>query len=180
MAQHVFDHLQRRRVGPLDIVQHDQQRVLARLGVEDLDDGLEQEVPLDRRVRTVDAHPGHEVVQLGEQQRQHAAVGGDATTGLGGHGAQRGAQRLDHRLERHDRFGCRPSPQHDGALFVCLGGEAGGEPGLAGTGLADEQGQVAVAGGHPRPHLVQQRQLVGAADERRRAGSNRRAGERYR
>ena len=47
VAQDVLDHLERRRVGPLQVVEDDEHRVHRRLGAQQLGDGLEQQVTLD-------------------------------------------------------------------------------------------------------------------------------------
>jgi hypothetical protein len=144
VPEHVLDQLQRGRVGPVEVVEHDEQREVRRFGPEHLGDRFEQEVPLDRGLRDVPPGFGHELLELGEQHGEVAAVGGDAPAGLGRHRAQGGADGLDHRLERDDGFGGRPAPQHNGAGLVDLSGEPAGEAGLAGARFADEERQVAL------------------------------------
>ena len=127
VAQDVLDHLQRRRVGPVQVVEDDQHGMLRRLGAQQLGDGLEQQVALDARVGAFEAGLGHELLQLREQQLQQAPFGGDPPPGLGRDGAQHGPHGFDHRFERDDRLGRRPAPQHDGADLVHGRGEPGGQ-----------------------------------------------------
>ena len=149
VAQHVLDHLQRRRRRPTA-----RRRARSAAGARGTRRGGAR-----RRSRTAGTArrwgPAARRARRGRGGRARAAagqdapIGGHATTGLRRDRAQRGAQRLDHRLERHDRLRRRPSPQHDAAQPVRVGGEPGGQARLAGAGLADEQREVAVAGDRP-------------------------------
>ena len=178
VAEDVLDHLQRRRVRPLQVVEHDQHGVHRRLGPQQLGDRLEQQVALDARVGPLEASLRDETLELGHQEGEEAALGGDPAAGLGGDGAQDGPHRLHHRLERHDRLRRRSAPQDDGARGVRLGGELGGEPRLACAGLPVEERQVAGAGQGQRPDPAQLVELLAAADELASRGTRGRARQR--
>ena len=155
MADDVLQQLQRRGVRPVEVVEDHEQGVRGGLGPEHLGDALEQEVPLDtgsaglarasgticsssgRRSERWPRSPATRRRASGEIVRRAvriaSTIGSKGTTASG-----RGA-----------------TPQHDGALAVDVGREAGGQPGLADAGLADEQGEVTLAGDDAVPDPAQ-------------------------
>ena len=135
--------------------------------MEQLGDRLEEEVSLDARVGPFGPDPRDEVVQLGQQQHEDPTIASDPGRCLGRHGAQRGPQRLDHRLERHDGVLRRPPPQDDAAHVVHVRREPRRQPGLAGTGFTGEECQVPVTADGFRPQAMQRAEMGLAADERR-------------
>ena len=165
VAQYVLDHLQRRGVGPVEIIEDDEERIAGGLRAQDLGHALEEQVALDAGLGGGGPDLGDELFELGEQEGEVAPLAGDPTPGLGRDRPERRPDRLDHRLERHDRLGGGPAPEHDGTLLVDLGREAGGQAGLARPGLADHQREVAVAGQDAVPDPVEGGELGRPPDE---------------
>jgi hypothetical protein len=110
VPEHVLDELQRGGVRPMEIVEHDEERVARRFGAEHLGDALEEEVALHIGRGATGSGLGYQLFELGEQNREMTALAGDPPSRFGRDRAERGADRLDHRLERHDRVGRGPAP----------------------------------------------------------------------
>ena len=155
VAQDVLEQLDRAAVGPLDVVDDEQDRTHRRLRRQHLGDRLEQQVALDLGGRQLGAHRRHELQQLGQQHGQRAAVGDDPLAGPRRHRQEGRAQRLHERLERHQRLLGGPSPQHRRAGAVDRRRDVGGDARLAGAGLADHHGERGTTGlEHGRPRRL--------------------------
>ena len=149
--EHEAREQQRAAIGPVEVVDHQQQRrAVGERGV----DGVEQAV---------------------------AGAGFTGRAGLERVGGPGLAQRLRERLERRERLLRAAAEQDGGAVGERRGGELVGEPGLADAGLAGQQHQPAVAVHlHAGPRRAQAVELGAAADERGRVGALERAGRRHR
>jgi hypothetical protein len=160
---------QRRRVGPVQIVQHQQQRPAGRRRPQEPGEAVEQpeagRLRLDRRRR--------------RQVRQARADGRHDLGDVGGAGAHLLAQRrrvggldvgADHLDPRPERGRALPlpaaAPQHQGTTRSRLGRQLLGQPGLADAGLAGHQHHPAPAGKGGVQVGGERGQLGLAADER--------------
>ena len=130
---------QRRLVGPVHVVEHEDHRVGAarsRRG--------SRSTASNRRCRSVSgsactgaASPGTRAGEVGEDARQLAAERAElGAQSVGGHARDVVAQRFRERLERHAELLVAAAPQHDRAVFVRVAHELADEPRLADAGLA--------------------------------------------
>ncbi len=170
VAQDVLEQLDGRGVGPLHVVDHEQDRGDRRLHGEQVGDGLEQQVALHVGRRALGAHRRHELRELGQQHGHRAALGDDPLPSPRRQRVEGRPQRLHEGLERHDRVLRGASPQHGGALGLQRGGEVAGERRLARPGLPHHDGEARRAAEGGVPHLAEPPDEVGASDERRRRG----------
>ena len=120
---------------------------IGRLGAQQLGDGLEQQVALDARDRGARTGPR---ARAGRARAAAAAAGrARRRPGAGPPGTPCAAPCARPRPSARTGRSPRPSPgptARCAPTLVDLGGEAGGQPRLAGAGLPDEQGEVAAAG----------------------------------
>ena len=72
VAQHVVEQPERQLVGPLQVVEHEHHRPDRRLGLEQFGDGLEEDVALGADLGPHDLHAGHDLGEVGDEQRQRA------------------------------------------------------------------------------------------------------------
>jgi hypothetical protein len=144
--------------GPLEVVEHEQQRALGRRGDEPLGDGVEQAVALGLRVR---ADGWRQAGQAGRDLRHEP----DELARAGAQPAGPAPQRLDERLVRHDQVLVAAPDQHGTAVGVHGPGELGGQAGLADARLPRDEGQPRTVRARGAPQRVELGQLVGAPDE---------------
>ena len=175
VAQHVLDHLERRGVGPLQVVEDDEHRVDRRLAAQQLGDGLEQEVALDAGSGRSARASGTSCSRSGSSRasrprsattRRRASLDTARRTArtastIGSNGTIASAVARPHSTTAPTR--------------VHLGGELGGQPRLAGAGLALQQREVA---GRRRtsPATPRARRRAGRRARRTRRGAARTAG----
>ena len=144
-AQDVAQELERRTVGPVQVVEHEQDRRAGAGVAQEPRDGLEHQVAprlgiLRRRARRgIALEPGD---QLRELRRARGAGVADVV-----------AERLDERLVGEQRL-LRAAPVEHGALGVRGPRELGGQARLADPGRAGEQHEAAAA---PALHACAQR-----------------------
>ena len=162
------EELERGAVGPVHVVDDDEQRRPAR------------ELGQQRRERVEQAQPLGAV--LAPAQRGVVALRGCAQ--LGQQAGELGRARAEPGGERRERRAAGPAPQHlherlvgrgrlvvavpvedDGAAGVRVPAQLGREPGLADPRLARDGEQAPAAVGGAGPGGVQRRRLGGAADE---------------
>ena len=152
VAQHVLEQLDRRRVGPLDVVDHEQDRGDPGLDREQVGDGLEQQVALDLGRRALGAHASARAAGAPAAARSSRRARRSRARALAAT-ARAAPCAGPARAARTGRSPPgRPGPRarwHRSALDV--GGEVGGERGLAGPGLADDDGEPRRAARGPRP-----------------------------
>ena len=146
----VLEQPERRGVCPVQVVQHQQHRLLLRRPDERVEDAVEEPETVGEALRgrgeqLVGGRHGYAWTSLG-QPAQHA-----------GPGPQRRCS-----LVRRAATG-----QHEKTLVPGDGGELGAQPALADPCLADQRGEPGHAGGRPRQQLLERRQLAGAPDQRR-------------
>ena len=130
-----------RRVGPVRIVEHEQQGVFRGGRAEDVDDRVEQEKALvldvghlrRRQARHPHCELGHDPGELAASSRdvlaQHRLVG------FGNHGTER----FDPRRECAGHVFVAPTEHHERAVAVRRAREFGREPSLADTGFTAQQ-----------------------------------------
>jgi hypothetical protein len=154
-------------VGPVQVLQHPQQR---RGGGQPLDHPHQQleQPPLtgahNGRARGRLAGPG----QVGQEAGQLGAGGAGDRRQLGWvQLAGQAAQRLDHRRERQALLaqGHTAAAQHPHALVAGDGGQLLDQPSLADPRLPTDHRHQRLAAGGAGQQLAQPRQLLGAADE---------------
>ena len=132
---------QRRPVGPLDVVEHEQHRRRAGQLGQEPDDRLEQAVALGlrlvlRRRRKI----GRAAPQLRDQPRELGAVLARVRPQVGQRRVQGPVpQRLEERLVGDHGLARRAAREHDRARVVDPPGQLGGQRRLADSGIAGEQ-----------------------------------------
>ncbi len=132
---------QRRPVGPLQVVEHEQHRGRTRQVRQQPDDGLEQPVALGLglvlgRRRQV----GHAPAQLGDEPRELGPVLAGVRAQIGEQSVQRPMpKRLQERLIRHHGLARRAPREHDRARAVNPLRELGDQRRFADPGVAGEQ-----------------------------------------
>jgi hypothetical protein len=166
-AGDVSQQQQRRRVGPVQVLEHEHHRPLPGAGDERAADRLEQQVTGGHVV--ADGRSG----TVGGQLRHHPR---EAPGVLTQHGARELAQHLDERLVRDEGLRVAAAEQDAGAVGVGLAREPRGEAGLPDARLAGQQHEACLAGSRRSPGLAQTIELSAPGDERA-SGS---AGERSR
>src|SRR5581483_2326731 len=135
--QQVAQHQHRRARRPVQVVDDEHDRRPLRRRADEPGGGLEEVVAVGLRVaRRRHRQLGQAQLHLGDEARQHAAVGLD----VGVQVLDRAhlhvlAQRLGERLVRDSELLVAPTPQDGGAGAVGPQGELGGETGLADAGL---------------------------------------------
>ena len=150
---------ERVRVGPVHVVEHEQDRPARGDVVEQRAHQLEGEVALARAARR-----GLRRAARRQQAGQRPVVRGQPVVGVGGRQRlQEPLERLDPRLEGHERVLVAAPEQHGAALRVRAPRELAGERGLADPGLAGDQGEAPRARHRVRPRLLQPRQRGPAA-----------------
>ena len=172
---------QRRAIGDVQIVEHQQQRRARGGRAQEAPDGVvEREAGgLRGGAGGVGGQAGEPGAQLGEQRRQR-----------GRPGAQRGGQPgrlllLDQRAQHlypgpvgGRALGLPAAPPQDAHVGGGAGGQLVGQAGLADPGLADQQEEASVAGARVGERALQRPQLRVAAQQRRHRRSLRRRGGR--
>ena len=165
MAQEV----ERRGVGPVAVLEHEQRRPAP---------GDAREHVGDRRVEPVALRVGVGVGrawtlggarrQLGQEARESFAPAHAQL--VGAHRPRQLAERLDERPVRRVNHGVAGAVEHERAVARGLGGELAHEPALAGAGLAADQDRPAAFPGGARHEQAQPLELGGTPDERERRG----------
>jgi hypothetical protein len=169
---------QRRAIGDVEIVEHQQERRACGGRAQETPDGVvEREAGGLRGAGGVGRQAGQPAAQLGEQRRQGRRAG-----------AQRCGQPgrfflLDQRAQHRNPgpVGGRPlglpaAPPQDAHVGRGAGAELVGQAGLADPRLADEKEQAPVAGARVAERALQRPQLRVAAQQRRHRRSVRRRG----
>ena len=170
IAQQVREQQRGRGVGPVQVVEHEDDRCLAGgVGEQPRHRREEPVAPrLDRlaqRARGDDAGPG--AAQRGDEARELGQLRLDRARER-----ERLAlrdvvlERADERLVGHERLDVATPVEHRRALGVRLAGELGRQPGLADAGLADQQRDLAPAVGRLLEAVAQRLQGRLATDER--------------
>ena len=164
MAQEV----ERRGVGPVAVLEHEQRRPAP---------GHAREHVGDRRVEPVALRVGVGVGgtwtlggagrQLGQEPRELAPSHAQL---VGPHRPRQLVERLDERPVGRVHHGVARAVEHERAVARGLGGELAHEPALAGAGLAADQDRSAAFAGGARHEQAQPLELGGTADERERRG----------
>ena len=150
-AQEVAQQEQRRLVGPVQVVEHEDDRGVVRAGGQQVGDGLEQAVALGvglglQRLGQA-GDPGAELGQQpGELARQGAQLGPQP---VGGDRRGVAPQRLREGLEGGAQLRVAAAPEDGAALVVGDADGLGDQPGLADAGLAGDQHQAALARRRP-------------------------------
>ena len=155
-------------VGPLEVVQHEQDRCRRRRVVEDDRHRLEEPVALGGGIVGGLGRHGHDKAlgQLGQQSGQLRGLERElAAERLDRHAHDVRPDRLDERLVRHQRLLVAVAVEDDALPCRSLG-DLSREPRLADAGLADDEGELPHAPS-PRtpPEVEQAAALLGAVDE---------------
>ena len=172
--------LERRRVGPLQVVEHEQERLARREAAQQL-----KERPVQPRLRL-----GGALAALGALAARRRERAGEDVRELGARAAREDRQRgrvepAEHRAEgvgehrvRHPRFhGVGPPLGHGEAAPLRRGGRGACQPRLAHPSLADEEHRVGSAPFGRGQRRLDASQLVRAADQRRSGGGRRHVAE---
>ena len=173
-AQQVAQELEGRAVGPLQVVEHEQQRRAARDLGEQGGERVEQALPLHARVAA------ERLRRLAQLRQQGGEVGGARAEPLRRHGERGAAGPAAQHLE--DRpVGAGPglveaAVEDDGAVAVRGAGELRGEPRLADPGLAGEQDEPPLVADRRVPRAAERGERLAAPDERVLRGGRREAG----
>ena len=167
---------ERRRVGPVPVLEHEQRRLPARDAGEEVGYGRVQPVALgiriglDRRRKLTDPNG-----QIGEEPRELAASGAERRPQLGRIGDPRQVvECLDERPVRRPHDSVAGAVEDECALSRRLAGELPDKPALARTRFAAEQHDPAALAVGPRHQRAQQLQLGRATDEREGRGEAKR------
>jgi hypothetical protein len=139
------EQLQRRRVGPLEVVEDHDQRPLPGGGQQHRGELVEQPDP-GGRVRLAGLRERDRPGQLGQQPRRRGQPGGEPSQALVGRD-QRPQHLHPGPVGRRPLPLPAPAPGDPGAAPLGVGGRRRGHRGLAGAGLAGQQHQPAPAGG---------------------------------
>ena len=169
LAREVVKELRARVVGPLDIVDHDDELLSDREGFEQLHDGAEEprlagfgKVCGEARDRDALGHRRHERRDLRERNR------GELLQRFLRRHVERLADEIDHRLVRHGALDLvAVGGQRTKAARARVVAELPHQPALADARLTFDQHEMARACREPREQADQQPVLVAAADERR-------------
>ena len=141
----VAEQQQRRPVGPLQVVEHEQDRRRRGDLGQQAGHGLEQPVALGLRLALDRRRQlGRAPAQLGNEPGQLGAVlarAGPQLTRRGAHEVV--AQRLDERLVGDERLLGRSAGEHESTVVVGAPGDLGHEPRLADTWVAGQQHDAA-------------------------------------
>ena len=172
VAGEEVEQVERGRVRPVQVLEHEGDRSLDRQAVQEAQHQLEQPAGA-RREDVGHDRIGHVVAELGQQASELTPRAADDRSQLGrSHPPDERAQRRHQRPERLDRAGLAGAPTDEpqpvGALDLV--GQLAQQSRLADARLATDQDDRRRPVRRPRPG-VQERQVLGvAADERRRGG----------
>jgi hypothetical protein len=167
-AHEVGDELERRLVGPVQVVEDDEQRRRAGDLGEQRRDGVEEAEPLGAELPHVQRARG--AVRRRAELRQHDAQLTGARAEPAGERGERGAarpaaQHLHDRLIGRDPLLVEAPVEDDRAVAVRVVGELGGEPRLSDARVPGEHDEPAGAARAAAPRVVEARRLGRAADE---------------
>ena len=163
----VAQQLQRRAVGPLQVVEHEQQRRAGGDLRQQRGEGVEQALALDARLGLDRRGRPDGRAELGQQRGEVGRARAEPLRGAGQRGAARpAAQHLEHRLVGAGAGLVEAAEQHDRAVAVDGAGELRGEPRLADPRVAGEQDEPPLVADRRVPRLVQRAERLLAADER--------------
>lgn len=168
LVEHRLQQRDRRGIRPVQVIEHEQQRLLPAGMAQERGDRVEEAQAGLLRIRT----DGRQRSELGEDLRQPGRLVAEQAAHLAGReAAQQHPQRLHPRPERRPALALEAAPDEDR--------EVRGQrplhrrrhqPRLANAGIADELDQPRAGGRHPRPRRIDRGEDVRAADERRTAG----------
>ena len=178
-AHEVAQQLHGRAVGPVQVVEDEQQRrARGQLG-QQRGERVEQALALRPDLVEAGGRHGGRRVRHAELRQQRGEVGRARAEPLRRAGQRRAArpaaQHLQHGLVGAGAGLVEAAVEHDRAVRVHGARELGGEPRLADPRLAREQHEAAVVGERRVPRLLQRGEVVRAAHERAAGG---RGGER--
>ena len=168
IAGEVLEEEQRRLVGPVDVVQEENDRLGRGHAADEPGHAVEQAQPLGFafqqgrlwEIREALVHLGNQLRHLGRaapQLTQQRRVGAAADVL---------PKRFDERQVRHGNLALVAVPrEHLRAAEAGVDGELTGQAALADPGLAHEHDERAVAGQHPFQRLLELLHLVPPADE---------------
>jgi hypothetical protein len=146
-------------VGPVHVVEHEQGGPVGGHVVEQRAYQLEREVAL-----TGTAHRNRRRAARRQQTGQRPVVRGQPVIGVGGRQpVEQALQRLDPRMERHERVLVTAAEQHGAALSVHAPRKLRGERRLADPRLAADERHTPFARHGGRPRLLESRQRGPAA-----------------
>ncbi len=168
LAGEVAEQCQRGAIGPVEVVQHEEQRCALGDAAEQGVDRLEHEVALgvglgpDRLGEVGEPH-----ADVGDQAGEERAAAHEVGADLGGISVpQVLLDGLDERLVRDDVLLVAATEQDGRAVVVDVACELCGEPALADARVAADQHEAALRGvDGARPGRSERLELVGAADE---------------
>ena len=140
-AQHVAEQQQRRLVGPVHVVEHEDHRVGLRHLGEEVAHSFEEPVAFGLRIgRHRRGQPGNARREIGQHARQLAAERAElCAQSLHGHTRRVVTQRFGERLERRAELLVAATPQDRRAGLVRVAHELADETRLADAGLARHQ-----------------------------------------
>jgi hypothetical protein len=154
-------------IGPVQVVEHEQERLLRGQFVECRAYALKENVAARPGIGTACIAPllagrrGQEIGEyLGAVYRRRPMGQSPVASGV--------LECTNERLERDDRIVVTPTPEHTSAILFGFPGELTSEAGLADSGLAAEEGDLTLAVHRARPGETKVRQLRVATDKRTR------------
>jgi hypothetical protein len=164
----VREQQERPLVGPLQVVEDEDERPLRGGGRDERADGLEEPVPLALRVAGRRGRGRELRPERREQPSQHARAGAGLLAEL----VRRRAadvvlERVHERLVRRQRLLERPAPEHARPAGVQRARELGDEAGLTDPRLAGHERDLPPAAERPPPRGLEPLALGDAPDERR-------------
>ena len=161
----VAHQLQRRAVGPLQVVEHEQQRGAGGDLGQQRGQGVEQPLALDPGLG-LDRGPPRGRSELRQQRREVGRARAEPLRRAGQRGAARpAAQHLEHRLVGAGARLVEAPEQDDRAVAMDRARELGGQARLADPRLAGEQDEAPLVLGGRVPRRVQGAERLLAADE---------------
>ena len=171
-AHEVAEQLERRPVGPVQVVEHDEQRRVAGDLGQQRGDRVEQAQPLRVGLAAAQSAPtsgraGGAQLRAGRARARRRAGRAAAASGASDGAAGPPAQHLHDRLVRRRRLLVEAAVEHDARrrAWACAR-ELGREPRLADAGVAGEHDEPRGAAGRRAPRRLERGGLVRAADER--------------
>ncbi len=178
-SREVAEEEQRRRVGPVAVLEHQQERTFSAHAGEQLGDRRVEAVALGVRVglgrRRQLADPRRQVAH--EPDELAAATAERRSELLRVDGPDELVEGVDERSVRRANHRVAGAGEHEHSLGRRLGGQLPHEPALARSGLAAEQHDTPALALAPRDQRPQLLELDHAADERERRGWTERTGE---
>ena len=178
-ADEVTQELERRAVGPVEVVEDQHERRL-RAGLAEQRGHRVEEAQAVARPEAPCVLGGRRA-ELAEQDPELGGAHAEALAQRVERGARGpAAHHLHHRLVGRDRLLVEAPVEHQRAVVARAAAQLGGQAGLADAGVAGQQDELARAGDRLVPVLLEHVELPRAADERvaaERGGQRRRPGD---